>query len=71
MIRNLGKVDQYVRIVVGLAMIAFVFKDAPINPGWPILLPVGAILIATAVFSFCPLYTVFGWNTAKKPTRAS
>ena len=71
MVRNVGKIDQYVRIVAGLAMIAFVFKDGTLGSTWPILLPIGGILLATAFFSVCPLYTLLGWNTAGKPTHAS
>jgi DUF2892 family protein len=71
MMRNVGKIDQYVRIVAGLAMIAFVFKDGALDSTWPILIPVGAILLATAFFSFCPLYTLLGWNTGRKTTSAS
>lgn len=71
MTRNLGKIDQFVRIVLGLAMIAFVFREETMSPIWPVFLPIGAILIATAFFSFCPLYTLLGWNTAKDTTRAS
>jgi divalent metal cation (Fe/Co/Zn/Cd) transporter len=71
MIRNLGKADQFTRIVVGLAVIAFVFKDETMSPIWPVLLPIGAILIATAFFSFCPLYTLLEWNTARDIKRLS
>ena len=71
MIRNVGKIDQYIRIVAGLAMVAFVFKDGTLGSTWPVLLPIGAILLATAFFSLCPLYTLLGWNTAGKATRAS
>ena len=29
MSRNVGRIDQYVRIVVGLALVAFAFQDGP------------------------------------------
>ena len=37
MSRNVGRIDQYVRIVVGLALVAFAFQDGPSiqgSPGW-------------------------------------
>jgi len=71
MIRNVGKIDQYIRIVAALAMIAFVFRDGTLGSTWPILLPMGAMLLATAFFSLCPLYTLLGWNTGRKTTSAS
>jgi len=70
MMRNVGKIDQYIRIVAGLAMIAFVFKDGTPGSAWPVLLPIGAILLATAFFSFCPLYTLLGWNTGRTSARS-
>jgi len=63
--RNVGKIDQFVRIVIGLAVIAFVFRTGAMDPIWPVLLPIGLILLATAFFSMCPLYTLLGWSTAK------
>ena len=65
MIRNVGKVDQYIRIVVGLAMIAFVFRTGAMDPIWPVFLTAAAILLATAFFSLCPLYTLLGWSTGE------
>jgi len=40
MMRNVGKIDQYIRIVAGLAIIAFVFKDGTPGSTWPVLLPI-------------------------------
>ena len=34
MSRNVGRIDQYVRIVVGLALVAFAFQDGPSIQGW-------------------------------------
>lgn len=65
MIRNVGKIDQFIRIVIGLAMIAFVFRTGTIDPIWPVFLPIGLILLATAFFSLCPLYALLGWSTKK------
>lgn len=62
--RNVGNIDQFVRIVVGLAMIAFVFRTGSTDPLWPFLLPIALILLVTAFFSVCPLYTLLGWSTA-------
>jgi len=71
MIRNLGRIDQFIRIIAGFAIFAYLFKDGAIGPAWPVLLPIVLILLVTAFFSFCPLYAVFGWNTSRKSRRAS
>ena len=66
MTRNVGRIDQYVRIIIGLAMIAYTVKDGVLGLGWPISGALGVILIATAFFSYCPLYTLVGIDTRQK-----
>jgi len=65
MIRNVGKIDQYIRIIIGLAMIAFVFRTGTMDPIWPAFLPIALILLTTAFFALCPLYALLGWSTTK------
>jgi Protein of unknown function (DUF2892) len=59
---NVGSADKLLRIVLGLILLvgAFFFAGAI---RW-IALP-GAILLATGVFNFCPLYQLLGINTCK------
>jgi DUF2892 family protein len=64
MTRNLGRIDQFIRVIVGLALFAYVFKDGTANATWSYYIPVALILIVTAFFSFCPLYTLRGRSTA-------
>ena len=53
--QNVGKVDQALRVAVGLLLIAMVFFGPQTAYGW-----LGLILIGTAAFRFCPLYRLFG-----------
>jgi hypothetical protein len=60
---NVGTIDRVVRIVVGLALIAFALGY--IAPGvslrwigW-----IGVIPLATAIFGTCPLYSLLGMST--------
>lgn len=57
---NVGRIDKTLRIVVGFAIIAagVFFKS------WFAL--IGVVLIATGLFNFCLLYTLFGINTNKE-----
>lgn len=57
---NMGKLDQYVRMVVGLAQIAFAFKDGLSIQGWHWFGLIGFVLIITAFFGNCPAYSVLG-----------
>ncbi|HCY42798.1 MAG TPA: DUF2892 domain-containing protein [Prolixibacteraceae bacterium] len=57
---NVGSTDRILRLVAGLgiAIGGVIFESY-----WGLI---GVVFIATAVFRFCPLYTVFGINTDKK-----
>jgi len=62
---NVGTIDQYVRIVVGLALVAYAFQDGLSIQGlhWAGL--IGLWPLATAFFKSCPLYTVFGYSSCQ------
>ena len=55
---NVGGIDRILRIVIGLALIAATLTGTIGVWGW-----IGAVLVATAAIGFCPLYTVFGFNS--------
>jgi len=57
---NMGTIDQYVRIVVGLALVAFAFEDGPAIYGWHWIGLTGLVLLVTAFFKSCPLYAMLG-----------
>jgi hypothetical protein len=60
---NVGTLDQYVRIVAGLALVAFAFQDGLSIQGWHWAGLIGVVLLATAFFRVCPLYQVLGMST--------
>lgn len=55
---NVGSIDRWIRIVLGLALIAMTLLGAIGAWGW-----LGLIPLATGVFRFCPAYLPFGWRT--------
>lgn len=60
MTQNEGTVDRVVRIVLGLALLSFVF----VGPHtWMGLF--GAIPLVTGLVGFCPLYGLLGVRTRK------
>jgi Protein of unknown function (DUF2892) len=61
--KNVGGIDQLVRIIVGIALIAMVFVGPQTPWGW-----IGIVPLATAALSWCPLYTVLGIRTCKTDT---
>jgi Protein of unknown function (DUF2892) len=62
---NLGTFDRILRIVIGIALVALAFWWLPTPWGWQgiALMVVGLILIATALVSWCPIYSVLGLGT--------
>lgn len=58
--KNVGKVDQIIRYVIGAILIVLSF----VLPLYWLLIP-AVIAIATAYFGMCGLYRLFGINTCK------
>lgn len=62
MTTNMGSLDRGVRILIGLALIAWALGFVPgyaANAwGWVGLIPLG-----TSLLGWCPLYTVLGVST--------
>jgi uncharacterized membrane protein len=62
---NEGTIDRVIRAVAGIALL--VIGVMLVKGAFGVVLDVlGAILLITGVMGFCPLYTLFGINTASK-----
>ena len=68
--RNVGTIDQVVRFMIGLALIAYVSKDGIIMPGWIPAVVAGAVLLLTSIFEYCPLYSLLGVSTVGRLDRS-
>ncbi len=60
---NIGTADKVLRIVIGLALIAYAIPIGFPQTGWNWTGWIGIIPILTAIFSFCPLYKLIGMST--------
>jgi len=60
MTTNVGGIDRILRFLVGLAILSAIVWY-PGDAKWFGLL--GLIPLGTALFRFCPLYSVFGLNS--------
>lgn len=54
---NVGNIDRIIRILGGLALIAWALMGGPVW-AW-----IGVVPLATGVFKFCPAYSLLGMNT--------
>jgi drug/metabolite transporter (DMT)-like permease len=59
---NVGGIDRILRIVVGLALIAWFFMDQGTG-FWHWAKLIGIVPLATGLMSSCPLYSILGLNT--------
>ncbi|HWS11809.1 MAG TPA: DUF2892 domain-containing protein [Rhodocyclaceae bacterium] len=57
---NVGGIDRILRIVAGLALIAWALMGGPVW-AW-----IGVVPLATALIGFCPVYPLLGITTTKK-----
>lgn len=60
---NVGTIDQYARIVVGLALVGYALQDGLAIQGWHWAGLIGLVLLGTAFFKSCPLYSALGIST--------
>ena len=69
MIKNVGKLDRILRLVLGLVLIVVpfvtelaVWQTAGFKYG---AVAVGAVFVVTSAIRFCPRYRLAGMNTCK------
>lgn len=59
---NVGGIDRVLRIVLGLALLAWFFLDQGTGAAHYLKL-IGIVPLFTGLFATCPLYSVFGFST--------
>jgi uncharacterized membrane protein len=63
---NEGPVDRIIRVIIGIALVALGLLGIVSGVWMWVAYVLGAILLVTGIVGFCPLYTLFKLNTAKK-----
>ncbi|MEY3194262.1 MAG: hypothetical protein RIQ78_359 [Bacteroidota bacterium] len=64
--KNIGSIDQGVRILVALVLVGLYATNAIAGTAAIVLLLVAGVLVLTGFVGFCPLYYPFGISTHKK-----
>ena len=57
MTKNVGGIDKIIRILAGVALIAWALMGGPVW-AW-----IGVVPLATGLLGWCPAYTLFGMNS--------
>jgi Protein of unknown function (DUF2892) len=60
---NIGTIDRVVRLVAGIALLAFALGYIAPGTGWNWLGWIGIVPILTAAMGSCPLYSMLGVST--------
>ena len=70
MFANVGSFDRIARVIIGLLLIAYAIPLGFAHTGWNWVGWIGVIPLLTAIFGFCPAYTLLGISTcpAKRAT---
>lgn len=67
--KNIGKPDAILRVVLGFGLIFAPLMNVPAIWSSSAFaygsMVIGAVLVATAVFRFCPLYRILGLSSCK------
>jgi hypothetical protein len=64
--KNMGSADKTIRVALA-ALIAVLYITGVLKGTLALILLILAIVfVVTSLLGFCPLYTIFGWNTNKK-----
>ena len=69
--RNLGYLDRFIRVLIGLALFAYSVRDGSVEFSSIAAGVVGVVLLLTAFFSYCPLYTLLGVSSTHRDSQAS
>jgi hypothetical protein len=62
---NVGTFDRIVRVIVGIALIAFAAGLVGPATGWNWIGWIGVVPIITAIVGYCPAYTALGCSTSR------
>lgn len=64
MTTNVGGVERYIRLIVGMALLALGLLHVVTGTLAIAAYVVGAIALITGVVRFCPAWSIFGINTS-------
>ena len=63
--KNMGSADRVIRVILSVIFAVLYFTGTVTGTAGLVLLVLGAVFLATAFMSWCPLYLPFGISTCK------
>lgn len=65
---NVGTVDRFLRVIIGLALLTAFFMLPDIG-GWRWALLIGVVPLLTGLAGTCPIYSMLGLSTCPVKSR--
>lgn len=63
---NMGTFDRIFRVLIALVIGYLYYTGVVSGTLGIVLLVLAAVFVLTSLIGFCPLYTLFGFNTCKR-----
>jgi hypothetical protein len=63
---NVGNIDRILRVIIGLALVAYAIPLGFPSTGWNWVGWIGVIPLLTALVGSCPLYSIIGVSTCPR-----
>jgi len=64
--KNMSSADRILRVVVSAVIALLIYQNIITGTAAVILGILAGVFVATSIFGFCPLYTLFKFSTNKK-----
>lgn len=67
MIRNVGRIDRFIRLAIGVLLLAILYTETVSisSDGGMILGAVSAVMLFTGITNWCPLYRLLGISSCR------
>jgi hypothetical protein len=66
MAANVGAIDRILRVLIGIALLAFALKIGFPDTGWNAIGWIGIVPILTAIVGYCPAYALLGLSSCPR-----
>jgi len=64
--RNIAKIDRLIRVTIAAFLILIVLSNYVIGPLAVVSVIISLVLFGTALFGYCPLYSMFKISSLRK-----
>jgi hypothetical protein len=63
--KNVGSLDKIIRFIIAIIALYVAYNGMVVSPWDYVLYAVAAIMVLTALFGTCPLFSILGLNSNK------